>query len=502
MRATGKTHKDIYRAFYTQDDDLASYMVRLLNPQQGRHCLEPSAGSGHFITALLKHCPDVEITALEISKEALKKLHANFSNYPSVHICEQDFLSLDIGLFDDGIKYDYLIANPPYGAWQEYDRREWLKQKFDGLYVKESYGLFVALGLEKVAEGGRAVFILPETFLYVHMQKILRERLLRNYAINSIDIFPSSLFPGVSFGYAKLCIISIDKKTPDYEHAINIRRCNTISELVGGIGVTHKIKQASILNRDAYTFPLGGYDNEAKFIDNASTTLGDVAKCVTGIYSGNDQLFVRRASSNPRGATKYSLIDPEKIGQISACKEPLTGLPKHHSFLPMLKGGGVRYFKPVMWYLDWSKEAVSHYKTDKKARFQNSTCYFKKGIGFPMVSSGGASASIIRQDWIFDQSVVGIFPNNNEHYWYLLAFLNSPTCWTLLRKINPSTNNSAKYIKRLPIVIPNAEELKWFENIVSEYVFQLESGQTADNKLENIIANKVAEIYRPEISGQ
>lgn len=500
MSASGKNHKDIYRAFYTDDDALVSYMVDLLDPRPGQRCLEPSAGAGHFISAVLDACPEIEIIAFDISHDALRNLRNSFGNEASVHIQEQDFLALGSDLFDDGIEYDRIIANPPYGAWQEQERREWLKHKFSGLYVKESYALFVALGMEKLAAGGRAVFILPETFLYIHMQKALRSRLLQDYTITSIDVFPSFLFPGVNFGYAKLCIISIDKKRPAPDHQIQIRTSSTTQELVDGGGVSSQVNQASILLRDAHTFPLGGYDKETHLIDSYELRLGDVASCVTGIYSGNDQLFVRRAESNARGAAKYPQVDMHDVGRFDSCPDIFSGFAGSERFVPMLKGGGVRFYKPVAWYFDWSKGAVEHYKTDKKARFQNSGFYFRKGIGFPMVSSGGASASVIEPNWIFDQSVVGIFPHNQDHYWYILAFLNSEICWRLLRKINPSANNSAKYIKRLPLVLPESEKMHWFSKVVGSYVSGLVAGSLPDPEIEKEILSEVSKVYSAALS--
>lgn len=59
--------------------------------------------------------------------------------------------------------------------------------------------------------------------------------------------------------------------------------------------------------------------------------------------------------------------------------------------------------------MNWSKNAVLHYKKDKKARFQNPKYYFRYGIGVPMISSSSITASLIEYK-LFDQSIVGIFP--------------------------------------------------------------------------------------------
>ena len=42
-----------------------------------------------------------------------------------------------------GGHYDKVIGNPPYGAWQDYDKRDLLKKKYPSQYVKETYSLFL-----------------------------------------------------------------------------------------------------------------------------------------------------------------------------------------------------------------------------------------------------------------------------------------------------------------------------------------------------------------------
>jgi adenine-specific DNA-methyltransferase len=109
----------------------------------------------------------------------------------------------------------------------------------------------------------------------------------------------------------------------------------------------------------------------------------------------------------------------------------LNGIDGDKHFLPIVKGGNTKYLKPESWFMNWSKEAVKHYKTDKKSRFQNPKYYFKFGIGVPMISSSSITASLI-ENKLFDQSIVGIFPKDESlNLLLLLAFkkiFNSPTC--------------------------------------------------------------------------
>ncbi len=488
--ATSQRHQDTYRAFYTSNQPLVQYMIQLLEPQAGDCCLEPSAGHGFFIDGLLTAQKNLQIQAIDLAPEAIRVLQEKYVLNHQIEILQQDFL---LSGDQQQHRFNRIIANPPYGAWQDYQKRNLLKTIFPDLYVKESYGLFIAKSLSYLKPDGRAVFIIPETFLYLHLQQGLRQRILEHYSIVSIDIFPSKVFPNVDFGYAKMCIIVIENKKPNKQQTFLIQQCAHAAQLFSRSGSQFYIQQNAVLSRPAMTFPLQGHSAQTHLIDTASIQLGDIANCVTGLYTGADGKFLKRATGNTRGMKKYVLIDPQKISV--STKPDLYGFSTEQCFLPILKGGGSAYLKPVSWFIDWSELAVQHYQSDSKARFQNSQFYFSQGIGFPMVSSARATASIIEPTWLFDQSVVGVFPKKPEYFGFLLAFLNSSICWQLLRQINPSANNSARYLKRLPIILPTTKQLLWFDQTISSYVAQLKQNFTRDVALEMLLDQKILQLY-------
>ncbi|MFB7508835.1 hypothetical protein, partial [Streptomyces broussonetiae] len=150
-------------------------------------------------------------------------------------------------------------------------------------------------------------------------------------------------------------------------------------------------------------------------------------------------------------------------------EERTLGINGPRRYVPIRKGGSAEYVALEKWYMDWSPAAVHHYKTDKKSRYQNSQYYFRNGIGVPMVSSKRIKAALIQEE-LFDQSIVGIFPRDERLIPYLLAFLNSATGNTLVRAINPTANNSANYLKKVPVIIPEAPVLDRIGELVSRTV--------------------------------
>jgi len=104
-----------------------------------------------------------------------------------------------------------------------------------------------------------------------------------------------------------------------------------------------------------------------------------------------------------------------------------------------------------------------------KARFQNAKYYFREGIGLPMVSSKRVTAALLEKR-LFDQSIVGIFSHDPGLLYYLLGFFNSSICTRLLRIINPSANNSANYVKKIPLILPSPQAVFEISELVKEII--------------------------------
>ena len=81
-----------------------------------------------------------------------------------------------------------------------------------------------------------------------------------------------------------------------------------------------------------------------------------------------------------------------------------------------------------------------------------------------MVTSGRLSASYM-ECAVFDQGVVGIFPKRERWLEFLLVFLNSKHATEMKRNISPGANNSANYLKRLRIPVPDEAQLKESEQV-------------------------------------
>ena len=494
----------VFQAFYTKSTPIVDYMVHKLLIKSTDKIFEPCGGDGVFIEAILDTNEFANIDVCELDNAAIRTLNKKFSHYLNVNIRQCDtLLDNDLSFNSSfGGVYDKIIANPPYGAWQDLEKRDKLKKLFSNIYVKETYALFLYRCIELLKEDGMLTFIIPDTFLNLHTHEALRKHILTQTKIVELVLFPSSFFPNVNFGYANLSIITLQKcpirnDCLDNEFTI-INEFRSVEQLSNPYEkqlnqqVYH---QRSVFNNAGHAFLMAKNKRIVQVINNAALNIGDIAHCVTGFYSGNDKAFLQVINSNLKNGKNYEVINEDLVNrEYTNCSDLLEGLNSDKYFLPIVKGGNTKYLKPESWFMNWSKEAVAHYKTDKKARFQNPKYYFKFGIGVPMISASKITASLI-ENKLFDQSIVGIFPKNVDMTHYLLGFFNSPTCNSLIRTINPSANNPANYIKKIPFIEPSIEQKNRTEIIVLEILKELKMGNSFSEQLELELFGIYEDIY-------
>jgi len=492
----------IYQAYYTKSEPITDYMIQLLNLKGTETVFEPCAGDGIFIDHILNQFNDIKIEAFELNHDSFQTLSNKYATHRNIKIKQTDTLvDIDLELFCSmGGKYDAVIANPPYGAWRTVSERKKLKKIYHGFYTKESYSLFLYRSIAALKEGGRLVFIIPDTYLNLHRHKELRKYILTKTKIKEIALFPSSYFPNVNFGYANLSIIALEKCTNSKLCAENklevIKGYQSVGEL------NHKnlkhikkivLKQSDVLANQDYAFLTTGNTKIHLQIQNATQTIGDLCDCVTGFYSGNDKEFLKVRHKKIRNAKRYETVDLTKVE--FECNSGMTnGLNQDKEFVPIVKGGNKKYYKPDNWFMKWTKKDVEFYKKNKKARFQNSSFYFRKGIAVPMVSSTSITGALI-ENRLFDQSIVGVFPKDETLIYFLLCFFNSPTCNQLIRTINPSTNNSSNYIKKIPILIPPKNELNILNKNSIKILQEIQMSGQYNLEYENENNNLITDLY-------
>ena len=84
--------KDRYCSYYTESEDITSYMVSKLRIAENDLILEPSAGEGTFIDAIISQRIPVRIDALDMKESAVLTMQKKYANMQDVTVRLADTL--------------------------------------------------------------------------------------------------------------------------------------------------------------------------------------------------------------------------------------------------------------------------------------------------------------------------------------------------------------------------------------------------------------------------
>lgn len=345
-----------------------------------------------------------------------------------------------VEVFSEG-GFDIAIANPPYGIkCPDPLRFQYFPRVTDPevlpLQSKESYGLFMARGLELLKPGGWFTYIVSDTWRTIKSHWRLRRHLLMHSAVSHILDLPPWIFDAtVNTG-----IITLQKMEetviPD-DHQLIAGDLRPIpsgdwNRLVGNLAsVSAHGPEGQSTEWARYTYPqslIRSYSNYSFFIasphlygvmsDARFVYLGDRAAVRVGLQTGYNQSFLRKgkgARGSYRILDERRLLKEEEIAHLAEHEkrdgvDPVNRGGRH--FVPYDKGGASdasegwlpNYWVPTEYFIDWSRDSVHRLRTATMAdikrdrgrghlvcandetqiasRFQNSEYYFREGITF------------------------------------------------------------------------------------------------------------------------
>lgn len=262
-------------AYYTPKPIVQNIVQRLVS--KNKTFLEPCAGVGFFAI------------------EYILEYHKQFNQWPenliyineldpiAAQICEKTihlatrgelkslFISQGDGLVLSHRNIDLVITNPPYG----------IKNKYTKLKSTEIFTHFIHKCMEDyLTDNGILHFVLPSAVLYVEKHKEIRQYILEEQSILSIENYGR----GFADVFSDIISLEISKTKPTLEHVIQLDN-------------SKKVNQKS-LQKNSFIIKLTD-DKENSIIDkyykHPHITLANCTFAL-GIVTGNNKLFL---SSEP-----------------------------------------------------------------------------------------------------------------------------------------------------------------------------------------------------------
>lgn len=410
--------------------------------------LEPSAGDGIFIQALItRGVNPSQITAHDINKDKildLSKLNVQTK-------CTDTLL-------DDYPLKDIIIGNPPYKSRREShymkNHQEELKGKYGFIGLYNLYSLFIVNAIQHLKEDGVLCFIVEDAFFTNRYYYRFREFILNNCKILQIKLAPWKLFHSSRADVRTAILLFKKKKTglfirekmlgEDRQHYMRlIDRLTSEKEYLKPSKI-QIVPQIEYRKMPDLKFFVGVPKSIIRLVQSPPARFGDIAKGGTGISTGNDKKYLKRAEEVEN--------DPSWVGFYKS-------------------GQRTPYYYKTPYYIE--KNYHKNVSADpKNFLIRNEQFYFQKGI---TCSSAGRkfSAAYLPEGNLFGVNANFFFDNEADLY-YSLGFLNSKLVQYLARKvINRSNIIATSFIKEIPFIEPSDDQKKEVIAIVRAIVTSL-----------------------------
>ncbi len=186
--ATGRDRRKARGQYFTPRS-VRDELLALLPDMPGRlRILDPACGTGEFLASLEERFPGADLEGWDIDP-ALVDIARRVS--PGSRVSVRDALDAPAAA-----EYDLVVGNPPY---YEFSPGPGLRERFGSLLRGRPniFGLFVALGLDLLKEGGRLAYVLPPSMNNGAYFARLREAIVTRADIEALKVLSDpSLFPG------------------------------------------------------------------------------------------------------------------------------------------------------------------------------------------------------------------------------------------------------------------------------------------------------------------
>ena len=382
-------------------------------------------------------------------------------------------------------KYETVVTNPPYMNKFDKNLKKYLRNNYKD-YSKDLFSVFIYHNMHLLRDGGYSGYMTPLVWMFIKSYEPLRKDIIDNVNINSLIQMEYSAFEEATVPINTFILKKADEKSGTYLRLSNFK---------GGMAV----QEQKVLEAIA--------DPEVKYLYHADQDNFDKIPGSPIAYWASKNLILKFNSNNIAsfGPVKSGIMVNKKFIrfwhelkaeeiQFDACK---VDDMSPYKWFPLNSGGGFR-----KWYglnndvIDLENDAKNIKESGTNYRLRDSKLYFKDGITWGRITSGGSSFRKARSGSLFGDAGPMFFPNNKENLNYILGVLNSKVLSKLELILNPTLNFQVNDLAQIPIVFDKKYKTKIdmlvSNNILLSKTDDFEWETSWDFKRSPLLVNKAA----------
>jgi type I restriction enzyme M protein len=214
---------------------ITEFICKMVNPQLGEKVLDPSCGTGGYLTAAIEHLKKQANSVEERQSLAENIVGWEYKPLPYLlattnlilhdievpKITFRDSLDQPLSSYTEKSRVNVILANPPFGGIVANNNEANFPQTFR---TKESADLFLILMVHLLKNGGRAGIVLPDGSLTGDgIKQRVRQKLLEECNLHTIIRLPNSVFQPYASVATNLLFFTKGEPTKEvwyYEHQL------------------------------------------------------------------------------------------------------------------------------------------------------------------------------------------------------------------------------------------------------------------------------------------
>jgi type I restriction enzyme M protein len=203
---------------------LIKAIIKAIDPQPGKTIYDGAAGTAGFLTEAFEYlkAKDLSVKQLKFLKEGtftaknksaqpylLGTMNMILHGIEAPNMIHADTLVEDTADIQEKDRFDYILANPPFGGGM----RSEVRRNFQ-IDSGETAYLFLQHFLKKLRAGGEAAVVIKNTFLSNGDASALRKELLENANLHTVLDLPAGTFSANSSTGVKTVVLFFEKGKP------------------------------------------------------------------------------------------------------------------------------------------------------------------------------------------------------------------------------------------------------------------------------------------------
>lgn len=408
--------------YYSTPDFICDYIARKVIKinNKGKSVFDPCCGREEMLFPF--NNLNIKTYGMDIIRYK-EKYDCSFENRDFI-----DFYFNYINKNSKKLNYDYYVLNPPYNCHEVgyiRDNKKNLKRIFNDIGINNMYSMFISAIIDLAKKGAVIGIITNDSFLTSKSYTKFREKIFKTCTIHEITMCPTDLF--LEEGADVRTSILILQKGTDFQGNIIVNnRCSNKEELIKLLSPERDSQDFNkkYLIRDII---LSGKEDNNEFVIDCpmeikalfnNNRLSEKFKCITGISTGNDKLYLSKERKEPYTVAFY--------------KNP--GKDRFHT-------NKIMYINKD--FMDISKEVPNFIVRNKDLVYKSGIICSSMGVHF--------TASRLPKDSTF--GVNSCIICNDEDMFWLLAYLNSTLVTYLVRGVLIRSNMiTSGYVSRIPLL--------------------------------------------------